>query len=117
MSRPSADRSRVRSPGLGLRHRQRGVGQDRDPGVAGGAAVAAVASIRRRILCVTYTKAAAAEMQRRLFATLGEWAVLSDDKLARRLADLEGTPGAAFDEAALSRRAPCSPARWRRPAG
>ena len=35
-----ADRRR-RSPGLGLRHRQCGVGQDRDPGVARGAAAAA----------------------------------------------------------------------------
>jgi ATP-dependent helicase/nuclease subunit A len=38
------------------------------------------------ILCVTYTKAAAAEMQRRLFATLGQWAVMEDDILAEQLA-------------------------------
>jgi ATP-dependent helicase/nuclease subunit A len=38
------------------------------------------------ILCVTYTKAAAAEMQRRLFATLGQWAVMEDDVLAKELA-------------------------------
>ena len=38
------------------------------------------------ILCVTYTKAAAAEMQGRLFGLLGDWAVTPDDKLA---ADLE----------------------------
>src|ERR1700761_1583702 len=37
------------------------------------------------ILCVTYTKAAAAEMQRRLFKTLGEWAVMDDDSLAAEL--------------------------------
>ena len=54
------------------------------------------------ILCVTYTKAAAAEMQHRLFATLGEWSVLSDEKLAGRLADLEGALDAGFDQAALS---------------
>ena len=37
------------------------------------------------ILCVTYTKAAAAEMQRRLFKTLGEWAVMDDLALATEL--------------------------------
>ena len=38
------------------------------------------------ILCVTYTKAAAAEMQRRLFETLGGWAVMEDRPLADELA-------------------------------
>lgn len=42
------------------------------------------------ILCVTYTKAAAAEMQARLFARLGAWAVMDDAELARSLADLAG---------------------------
>ncbi|HTX51457.1 MAG TPA: double-strand break repair helicase AddA [Caulobacteraceae bacterium] len=41
------------------------------------------------ILCVTYTKAAAAEMQRRLFQVLGAWAVMEDAALAERLADLD----------------------------
>ena len=40
------------------------------------------------ILCLTYTKAAAAEMQRRLFDELGAWAVMADDPLAQKLADL-----------------------------
>ena len=40
------------------------------------------------ILCVTYTKAAAAEMQRRLFDRLGGWAVMQDAELAQALADL-----------------------------
>ena len=44
------------------------------------------------ILCVTYTKAAAAEMQRRLFQRLGSWAVMPDAKLAQALAEL-GEPG------------------------
>ena len=35
------------------------------------------------ILCVTYTKAAAAEMQRRLFQVLGAWAVMEDARLGR----------------------------------
>ena len=41
------------------------------------------------ILCVTYTKAAAAEMQRRLFELLGDWSVLPDAELSLRLARLE----------------------------
>jgi ATP-dependent helicase/nuclease subunit A len=41
------------------------------------------------ILCVTFTKAAAAEMQRRLFKELGDWAVMEDAALSRKLADLD----------------------------
>lgn len=41
-------------------------------------------------LCVTYTKAAAAEMQRRLFERLGEWCVMSDEALSHKLRDLIG---------------------------
>jgi ATP-dependent helicase/nuclease subunit A len=37
------------------------------------------------ILCVTYTKAAAAEMQRRLFERLGAWSVMSDEALTEQL--------------------------------
>jgi ATP-dependent helicase/nuclease subunit A len=44
------------------------------------------------ILCVTYTKAAAAEMQRRLFDELGGWAVMDDAPLARTLAALDERP-------------------------
>ena len=42
----------------------------------------------QRILCLTYTKAAAAEMQNRLFATLGAWAMLDDDPLRAALREL-----------------------------
>ena len=38
-----------------------------------------------QILCITYTKAAAAEMQNRLFHTLGEWAMLPDSRLRQKL--------------------------------
>jgi ATP-dependent helicase/nuclease subunit A len=44
------------------------------------------------ILCVTYTKAAAAEMQRRLYDELGGWAVMEDAKLAETLAALDEQP-------------------------
>ncbi len=42
----------------------------------------------QHILCLTYTKAAASEMQNRLFKRLGEWAMLPDDKLTDSLRDL-----------------------------
>src|SRR6185369_10139716 len=54
------------------------------------------------ILCVTYTKAAAAEMQRRLYELLGGWSVASDGKLSADLAKLEGKAAEAYDAAALS---------------
>ncbi|HLY05894.1 MAG TPA: double-strand break repair helicase AddA [Rhizomicrobium sp.] len=41
-----------------------------------------------RILCLTYTKAAAAEMAGRLFAQLGEWALLDDGALGARLLEI-----------------------------
>ena len=41
------------------------------------------------ILCVTYTKAAAAEMQGRLFERLGGWAIAADDDLRRDLAGID----------------------------
>jgi ATP-dependent helicase/nuclease subunit A len=42
------------------------------------------------ILCLTYTKAAASEMSNRVFQRLAEWAVLPDEKLAERIAGIEG---------------------------
>jgi len=42
------------------------------------------------ILCLTYTKAASAEMSNRVFKTLGEWVRLDDEGLAARIAELEG---------------------------
>ncbi len=41
------------------------------------------------ILCVTYTKAAAAEMQARLFETLGTWAVAEDSDLEDKLRHID----------------------------
>lgn len=42
-----------------------------------------------KILCVTYTKAAAAEMQSRLFERLGTWAVADDEALQKALNDID----------------------------
>jgi len=48
----------------------------------------------QNILCLTYTKAAASEMQNRLFKRLGEWAMTPDGALRGKLATLgvEDTP-------------------------
>ncbi len=54
-------------------------------------------------LCITYTKAAAAEMQRRLFQRLGAWCVLDDAALARELRGLEGEGAGEPDKAMLTR--------------
>ena len=43
-----------------------------------------------KILCLTFTKAAAAEMQDRLFRQLGEWAMLPDDDLRARITGIGG---------------------------
>ena len=43
-----------------------------------------------RILCLTYTKAAAAEMQRRLFERLGKWSMLEDTRLQELIAEIGG---------------------------
>ncbi len=65
-----------------------------------------------RIICLTYTKAAAAEMQNRLFGTLGGWAMMDDAPLREALhrltgQDFESTPavsGAAPRTLADARR-------------
>ena len=49
-----------------------------------------------RILCLTYTKAAAMEMQNRLFKRLGEWAMLDDAALTGALTDI-GVTGLSPD--------------------
>jgi len=45
-----------------------------------------------KILCLTYTRAAAANMSNRVFSTLSEWTTLSGEDLASRIAELEGRP-------------------------
>ena len=53
-----------------------------------------------KILAVTYTKAAAAEMTTRLFNTLGDWATQKDDDLKKRLKELD--PDLVLDDELLS---------------
>ena len=45
-----------------------------------------------KILCLTYTRAAASEMQQRLFETFSRWSIASDDNLKTALNDLYGVP-------------------------
>jgi ATP-dependent helicase/nuclease subunit A len=45
-----------------------------------------------KILCITFTKAAAAEMSNRLNAMLGDWSVMGDKQLAESLFELMGRP-------------------------
>ncbi len=56
-----------------------------------------------RILCLTYTKAAAAEMFDRLFKQLGEWSMLSDTALAERIEKIGADPGGKEDLRAARR--------------
>jgi ATP-dependent helicase/nuclease subunit A len=55
-----------------------------------------------KILCLTYTKAAAAEMQTRLFALLGQWAMMEDDALIEALQARSQTP-LVLEDGALDR--------------
>jgi ATP-dependent helicase/nuclease subunit A len=43
-----------------------------------------------KILCLTYTKAAAANMANRVFETLGKWTAFDDARLDREIAGIEG---------------------------
>ena len=45
-----------------------------------------------KILCLTFTRAAAAEMQNRIRRLLGEWAVMDDDRLTSAIVALTGVP-------------------------
>lgn len=56
-----------------------------------------------RILCLTFTKAAAAEMSKRLFEQLGAWTTQADDKLAEALVTLLGREATA-EESQEARR-------------
>ena len=55
-----------------------------------------------KILCITFTKAAAAEMAERLFNVLGEWALADDDALLKALKDLEGASAKPRDADSLN---------------
>ncbi|MGD1922972.1 MAG: double-strand break repair helicase AddA, partial [Paracoccaceae bacterium] len=50
-----------------------------------------------RILCLTYTKAAASEMQTRLYRMLGAWAMAPSETLAQELSALSGENSVSLD--------------------
>ncbi len=52
-----------------------------------------------KILCLTFTKAAAAEMSKRVFARLAEWVTLADDDLARVLEKVIGREASSEEKA------------------
>lgn len=52
----------------------------------------------QKILCLTYTKAAAAEMQNRLFERLGKWAMMPEPALRQALEELGEEPSALGHE-------------------
>ncbi|MEE4247821.1 MAG: UvrD-helicase domain-containing protein, partial [Kangiellaceae bacterium] len=58
----------------------------------------------QHILCLTYTKAAASEMQNRLFKRLGTWAMLPDDKLKQELGKLGDATGLTNERLSEARR-------------
>ena len=70
----------------------------------------------QHILCLTYTKAAASEMQNRLFRRLGAWAMLPDAALTRQLDEL-GYAGQPSTVPPCAMRAASSPAPSKRRAG
>ena len=57
----------------------------------------------QHILCLTYTKAAASEMQNRLFQRLAAWAMLPDDRLVDELCDLGAGKATAPEDLAKAR--------------
>ncbi|MBR1948282.1 MAG: double-strand break repair helicase AddA [Alphaproteobacteria bacterium] len=57
-----------------------------------------------RILCLTYTKAAAVEMNNRIAEKLSKWAVAKDEKLTKDLSDLLGKEILSDDKILLQAR-------------
>ena len=68
-----------------------------------------------KILCLTYTRAAAANMAKRVYDDLAGWTALADDELAER--DRAARRPRRRTPTSCAGRAGCSPRRWRRRAG
>ena len=68
-----------------------------------------------KLLCLTYTRAAAAEMQGRLFDLLAEWALLDNDALLDAIKAALGHDGRRQNS--WPQRAFYLPALWKRPGG
>ena len=57
-----------------------------------------------KILCLTFTRAAAAEMSNRIFDTLGQWVTLDEDELIRRIHGVSGVAQFDADRLVQARR-------------
>lgn len=55
-----------------------------------------------KILCLTYTRAAAGEMKSRLFDTLGSWSIADDAALTKKLNALHNDEGGSYSRDALA---------------
>ena len=88
--RPRRSARRLRPGGVGLGRGECRLGQDARAGAARDPAAAARHATRANILCLTYTKAAAANMANRVFETLGKWTALDDAALDEEIAKIEG---------------------------
>src|SRR5512143_1044192 len=56
-----------------------------------------------KILCITFTKAAAANMANRVFGTLAQWTALDDDALDKKIVASTGRPSDARQRATARR--------------
>src|SRR6266508_1952155 len=56
-----------------------------------------------KILCITFTKAAAANMATRVFNTLAAWTALTDSELDKKIREVTGAP-ASGQQRAFARR-------------
>ncbi|MGV6802234.1 MAG: double-strand break repair helicase AddA [bacterium] len=57
-----------------------------------------------KILCITFTKAAAAEMSERLFDRLGAWSLMDDDTLKQKLYELDSQSNPSPDKLSQARK-------------
>ncbi len=58
----------------------------------------------QKILCLTFTRAAAAEMSNRIFATLGQWVTLDEEELIKRIHAVSGHAVFEAERLAQARR-------------
>ena len=99
--------------GLGVGVGQCRLRQDPRAGATRDPAAAATAADPAKILCLTFTKAAAANMANRVFTTLAKWTTLDDAELDNAIREV-GATRADVARRALARR--LFARRWKRPA-
>ena len=109
--RSAAPESRAADPErLGVRLRQCRIRQDACAGATGDQSAVA-GEDPGKILCITFTKAAAANMATRVFDTLAEWTTLDDAALDERI---RPPPAKRRMRPSARLRGGCLPTPWRR---